>query len=225
MSPCLSIVRVLAWPPSKPSCMSVVRVRATSSTPRRRGAALVVALAGVLPLHRRAAVVEHRLAVHHHLHLAGDAADAAQQDVLGLVVVGRAPPRLRAVVLVVPRAHQQHVAHDHPAGRRTPAGLEDHRAGQVAHVGGHAHVDRRHPEGAGATAQDRAEDAGGVEARDAHPVDRARGRDQGGDLAVAEEPVLADRHGPGLVDDRAQAVAGVLLLRHAARIDPVGEPV
>ena len=49
--------------------------------------ALVVALAGVLPADVRAAVVEHRLAVHDGLHLAGHAADGAQQDVLGLVVV------------------------------------------------------------------------------------------------------------------------------------------
>ena len=39
---------------------------------------------------------------------------------------------LRALVLVVPRPDQQHVAHDDPAARRAPARLEHHRAGQVA---------------------------------------------------------------------------------------------
>ena len=179
----------------------------------RRG--LVVALARVLPADVRAAVVEHRLAVHDRLHLARHAADGAQQDVLGLVVVGRAAVGQRAVVLVVPGADQQRVAHDDPAGGGGPAGLQDHRAGQVAAVGGHRDVHRRHPERARPPAEDGAEGARRVEARHAHPVDRAAGRDERGDLAVAEEAVVADRHRPGMADRTGEPVAlRLLLLRH-----------
>ena len=109
----------------------MVSVSRTSS-PSAVAVALVVAVAGVVPVHGLAAVVEHRLAVHHRLHLARDAADRPQQDVLGLVVGGRAAVGRGAVRGVVPRSDQQHVADDDPAGRGAPAGLEDHRAGQVA---------------------------------------------------------------------------------------------
>ena len=74
------------------------------------------------------AVVGHRLALDDRLHLALDAADGAQQDVLGLVVGGRALLRAGQGLLVPPRADEQHVAHDDPAGVGAPAGLQHHRA-------------------------------------------------------------------------------------------------
>ena len=179
---------------------------------------LVVALTGVLPADVRASVVEHRLAVHDGLHLAGHAADGAQQDVLGLVVVGGAAVGERAVVLVVPRTDQQRVAHDDPAGGGAPAGLKDHRPGQVAAVGRHHDVQRCHPERAGAPAQDGAEHARRVKARHAHPVHRAAGGDQRRHLTVAEEPVVTDRHRPGMADRAGEPVASLPLLRHVCSI-------
>ena len=54
---------------------------------------------------------------------------------VGVVVGGRAAVGVRAVVLVVPRPDQEHVADDDPAAPGAPARLEHHRAGQVAAVG------------------------------------------------------------------------------------------
>ncbi len=68
-----------------------------------RGHALVVRPVGVGPPGRTPAVVEEGLAVEGDLHLAGDAADAAQQDVVGVVVGRRPAVGLGAVVQVVPR--------------------------------------------------------------------------------------------------------------------------
>ena len=65
---------------------------------------LVVTVIGVGPAHVLAPVVQHRLAVDHDLHLAGHAAHRPQEDVLGRVVVRRAPVVAGAgVVVVVPR--------------------------------------------------------------------------------------------------------------------------
>jgi hypothetical protein len=52
---------------------------------------LVVGLARVGPLRARAPVVEDRIAVELDLNLAVDAPDRAQEDVVGVVVGGRAP--------------------------------------------------------------------------------------------------------------------------------------
>ena len=164
-----------------------------------------------------AAVVEDRLAVHHRLDLARDAPDGAQQDVLGLVVVGCPAVRRRAVDRVVPRSDQQHVADDDPSRRGAPAGLEDHRAGQVAPARRDVDVERRDPEGPGKTPEDRPEDGRRVEARHAHPRHRAIGREQCGDLTVAEEAVVADRHRAKLAGD---VVACLALLRHEGRMSP-----
>ena len=91
---------------------------------------------------RRAAVVEARLAVERHLHLAVHAADQAHQHVVGVVVGRRAAVGVGALVLVVPGADQQHVAHDDPAAARAPARLEHVRAGQVAARRRHLDVGR-----------------------------------------------------------------------------------
>ena len=96
----------------------------------RRGA-LVIAVPGVAPLCRLAAVVELRLAVEQQLDLAVDAADHPQQHVVGVVVGRRATVRVRAVAAVVPVADQQHVADDDPALAGAPARLQHHRPRQV----------------------------------------------------------------------------------------------
>jgi hypothetical protein len=86
-----------------------------------------------LPARRCAPVVEHRLAYRLDLDLALDALDQAHEHVIGVVVGGRAGVRGLVRVLVVPRADREAVAHDDPAGRAHPGGLDDHRAGHVTH--------------------------------------------------------------------------------------------
>lgn len=66
----------------------------------------------------------------------------------------------RPGVDVVPRPHDQRVAHDQPSGVRLPRGLEDEAAGQVPPGSGHAHAVRAEPEMARAAIQDGTEDAG-----------------------------------------------------------------
>ena len=123
--------------------------------PVAHASALVVAVLGVAPRAVAAAVVEDRLAVEGQLHLAVHAADHAQQDVAG-VVVGRRPALgVRSLLDVPPRTDEQHVADDDPAGRRAPARLEDHRAGQVAARGRDGDVGRPEAEAAGVAIEDR----------------------------------------------------------------------
>ena len=145
----------------------------------------MVGVTGVLPARLLPAVVEDRLAVHDQLDLAVDAADHAQQDVVGVVVGRCAAVGARAVLLVVPRSDQQDLADDDPAVARAPAGLEDHGPGQVTAVGRHVDVGGSDPEVAGAAVEDRAEDAGRVEPRQAEPLDAATGR------ATTLEPGMA----------------------------------
>ena len=154
---------------------------------------LVVGLAAVLPAPARAAVVERRLADHRELHLAVDAADRAQQDVVGVVVGRRAAVGLRAVVAVVPRPDQQEVADDDPAAAGAPARLQDHRAGQVAACGRDVHAGGPEPEHAGVAVEDRPEDARRVHARQAHPLHAAARRHERRRLAVRQEAVVGDR--------------------------------
>jgi hypothetical protein len=139
-----------------------------------------------------APVVEDRLAVEDHLHLAVDATDRAQQDVLRVVVGGRPVVSRRPLVVVPPRADQQDVTDDHPAGRSSPACLEDHRAGQVAPLRRDTDVRRAEAERSGVAVEDRPEYAGRVHPRQTQPFERAAGGDQRGDLAVAQERVLRD---------------------------------
>ena len=81
-----------------------------------------------------AAVVERRLAVELEIDEAVEAAEGAQQDVLGDAVARCADVPMRAV-LVLPGADQEHVAHLEPAGRRAPCRFQDHGARQVAAAG------------------------------------------------------------------------------------------
>ena len=162
---------------------------------------LGVAAVGVLPGALQAAVVEDRLAVEGDLHLAGDAADGAQQHMVGVVVGRRPAVRVGQLDVVMPRPHQQRVAHHQPPGGRPPAGLQHHRAGQVAAGRGHVDPFRAEPEPAGRAVQHRAEHARRVQPGQAHPLHVAARRDQRGGLAVGQEAVLADRRERGLVGD------------------------
>ena len=177
---------------------------------------LVVARPGVLPLPALARVVEARLAVERHLHLAVHAADHPQQHVVGVVVGRRAPVGVRAVVLVVPRPDQEHVAHDDPAAAGAPARLEHVRAGQVAARGRHLDVGRAEPEAAGVAVEDRAEHARRVEARQAEPLDVPVRRHQRARLAVGQEGVLGDRRERA----RRDAAVGRPLASQAGRRRP-----
>ncbi len=159
----------------------------------RRGHRLVVAAVGVVPLDLPAPVVHHRHAVEVDLDLAVDAAQHPQQHVVGVVVGGRAPVRVRALVLVMPGADQQHVAHDHPAGARSPRRLQHHRAGEVAAPGGDRLVGRAEPEAARVAIEQRAEHRRAVHPRHAHPFDVAARRHQRRALGVRKECELGDR--------------------------------
>ena len=154
---------------------------------------LVVALADVLPVRVAAAVVEDRIALELDLDAAVDAAHGPQQHVVGVVVRGRAPVGGRALLGVVPRADQQHVADDHPAAVGAPRRLEDHRAGQVAARRGDHRVGGAEPERARVAIQQRAEHAGAVIAREAHPFDGAARSHERARLAVRQEAVVRDR--------------------------------
>ena len=144
----------------------------------RGGDAAVVAVAVVLPVRPVLAVVEHGVAVDVHLDLPVDAAQGAQQDVLGVVVGGGAAVRVGALLLVVPGADEQHVAHDAPARAGPPRGLEHVRARDVAAAGRGRLVGRADAEAAGVAVEDRAEHRRAVHARHAEPLDVARGRDE-----------------------------------------------
>ena len=155
--------------------------------------ALVIARLGVLPLAKAEPVVEHGLAVERQLHLAIDAADRPQQDMVRVVVGGRTAVRMGALVLEVPRPDQQHVTDDDPAVGRTPARLEDIRPGQVTARGRDCHVRGTEAEAARVAIQDRAEHAGRVHPRQAHPLDIAAWCDQRSHVAIRQEAVIRDR--------------------------------
>ena len=93
---------------------------------------LTVGVGGVLPGGVHAGVVERRLAVHHQLDGAAHALHGPQQDMFGIPVHRGPAMRPRAGVDVVPRAHDQCIPHDHPAGVGLPGGLHDQAARQVA---------------------------------------------------------------------------------------------
>ena len=100
--------------------------------------------------------------------------------------------RDRVVVVVVPRADQQQVSHDDPAGRGCPARLQNHGARQVPPRRRNHDVGWPETEAARIAVQDRAEDARRVHAPKAEPLNVAAGRDQRGGLAIGEEGVLPD---------------------------------
>ncbi len=180
-----------------------------------------VARAVVGPAHGQPSVVRPRLALHPHRHAPVDAAQGTQEHVVR-VGVGRWPAvGERALVVVVPRADQQHVADDHPARARAPRRLEHHRARQVASAGRHGGVGGREREAARVAVEDRAEDRRAVEARQAHPLDGAARRDQRADLAVRQERVGADRRERAAAErDVVDDVAHLAHLRCAATRGP-----
>ena len=144
------------------------------------------------PLGGLAPVVEDRLADQLDLDRVVDALDGAHQQVLG-VVVGRRPRVRGDRVLGPPRADGERVADDDPAAGRAPGGDEHVRARVVAARHRVVDAERAEPERACPAVEQRPEHARGVELRDAQPVDRAVGRDQGAGVAVGQEPVVGDR--------------------------------
>ena len=141
LSPSVSRVRARASWPSRPMPQvgGQPQRRVCLGVARRPRDGLAVRLRRVLPGGRDAVVVERRLAVHHELDGAADAAHGAQQDVFGVPVHRRAAVRPRPGLQVVPRAHHQGLAHDEPAGVGLPGGLQDQAAGQIAARGRHRH--------------------------------------------------------------------------------------
>jgi len=154
---------------------------------------LAIDVPGVLPARAAAVVVEGRLAAQGQLDRAGDAAHRAQQDVPGIPVGGGALVGAGAVVGVVPRAHDQGGADDDPARLRLPRGLHHEAARHVATRRGDPHAVGREGEVPRRAVEDRAEHAGGVRPRQAHPLHRPVGRDETRRLAVGEERVVRDR--------------------------------
>ena len=166
------------------------------------GDPLVVPAVGVRPLRRLAAVVEHRLTVERQLDLAVDAADGAEQAVVG-VVVGRCSAVGGGQLLVVmPGTDEQQVADDHPPGRGAPARLQHHGAGQVAPRRRHVDVGGAEAEAAGGAIEEGPEDARRVHPRQAEPFHVAARRHQRSDLVVAEERVLGDGRERRLAEQR-----------------------
>ena len=153
----------------------------------------VVGVAVVLPLGANATVVEGRLAVHVHLHLAVHAANETQQDMVGVVVGRRAAVGLRTALLVVPRPDQEDVADDDPTAARPPARLEHHRPRQVPAGGRDRDTVGPDPEPARVAVEDRAEHAGGVEPWQAQPLHVATRRNKGAGGAVGQEGKVRDR--------------------------------
>ncbi len=121
--------------------------------------------------HRRpragdAPVIEQRLADQLDLDRPVDALDRAHQRVVGVVVGRWACVRGgRAHLALAPVSDDQRVADHRPAGGCLPRRLEHVRARVVAAACGHAHPGGAEPEAAGATVENRREDARRIEAR------------------------------------------------------------
>ena len=95
------------------------------------------------------------------------------------------------------RTHGQGVADLDPARRRLPCRRHDVRPRLVHPSRRVVDPERAEPEVARLAVEQGAEDAGRVEARDAEPVDRAVGRDQGTGVAVGQERIVRDRRERG----------------------------
>jgi len=98
--------------------------------------------------------------------------------------------RARPIILVVPAANQQRVAHDDPAGAgpqlvSSTSSLADTCARR------HADPGRAEPERARVTIEQRTEHARGIDPRQAQPLDRTSGATSAGGLAVGQESVSA----------------------------------
>src|SRR5712692_6429707 len=117
----------------------------------------------------------------------------AEEDVLGLLVGGRAPVRPGAPLAVVPGSDAQTIADDQPARAGPPGRLQYERAGEVAAPCRDHHSAGGKPERAGRAIEDGRKNARAVGAREAHPLDAPARSDEGVDLAVREKCVLGDR--------------------------------
>jgi hypothetical protein len=147
---------------------------------------------GQRPLGGRPAIVERRLADQLDFDGAVQAADRTHQQVIG-VVVGRRTGVWGDLVLPFPRTHRQSIADQEPAPRRLPRRGEDVRPGLVDARGRVVDPERSEPEVARLAVEQGAEHAGRVEARDAEPIDRSVGRDQGTGVAVGQERIVRNR--------------------------------
>ncbi len=108
------------------------------------------------------------------------------------VVVGGRPRVRRDLVLVIPGADRQRVAHEYPPRGRLPRGGEDIRARLVDSRRGMVDPEGPEPKASGLTVEQAAEDARRVEAGHAEPVDRPIGGDERASVAVRQERVIGD---------------------------------
>ena len=152
-----------------------------------------IRLSDVPPRPLPAPVVESGLAVDLDVDEAVEAAEDAEQDVLGLPVARGADIPLRAVVVVMPGSDQQHVAHLEPPGGRAPGRLQDHGSRQVATAGRDRPIHRPRAEPSRMTVEDRREDARPVHLRQRQPLDVPVRRHERADLAVGEQRVVGNR--------------------------------
>jgi hypothetical protein len=187
-----------------------------------RGSA-VVAGTDLGPPRRRAPVVEHRLAVHGRRDGAVHALERAQEHAVGLSVA-RGPALLRRAAPVAPRTEQERVAHHEKAAPRHPARLDDHAAEDVSLTRRHVDAGRADAEAAGASVEQRAEDARRVEGRQAQPLEVAARRQQRADLLVGKEREVADRRELRLVGRDDRRGRRVLPLGNGARHGRAAEP-
>ncbi len=129
------------------------------------------------------AVVEAHRQLHVHVDRAADALDGADQ-----------------VGVVVPDGHA--VGDAHRPARRVELGLEHERIRPVPATRGEdgtlAAGRRELPVAVGLVTEEPSEAGGGVEVRQAHPVDRSVDADEGGGVQVADDGVILDAlaHGP-----------------------------
>jgi len=144
------------------------------------------------PLGRLAAVVEDGLADEFDLDASRDALDRADEQVIRVVVGGRAGVRCDRV-FPGRRAHRQRVPDDDPAVRGLPGRLEHVRPWLVDDGGRMIDPERCEAEEAGLAVEQAAEDARRVERGHAEPVDRSVGRHERPCVAVREERVVRDR--------------------------------
>ena len=191
---------------------------------RPRGIGGESVLADQRPLGRDTAVVEIRLADQLDLDASFEARGDPDQQVVGVVVGGRAGVRGDRV-LAAARADRQRLANEDPAGRRVPGGGEDVRARLVGASRRHVDPERAESEAAGLAVEQGSEHARGVEARHAEPVHRSVGCHQRPGVAVGEKCVLSDRR-KGRWRGRALRLtcSATRILRHVAplRIDRPG---
>src|SRR5712691_443794 len=133
------------------------------------------------------------MAVEAQLDAPDDAFRGAQEDVLRLLVGGRAPVRPGAPLAVIPGTDAQAIADDEPAGAGAPGRLQHERAREVAPARRDHHSAGCKPERARRAIEDGRKNARAVGAREAHPLDAPARSYEGVDLAVGEERELGDR--------------------------------